>query len=135
MSSCSESSCNSFLRKSQNDSFHIYWMYSLWLTITSIHRLHVNFLWLEKTKIRIKTFRIVIHGDYHSQNSCRKENSSHLRTDESRWVQNLENIHDDSIRWSLYGVRLVTSALSWRSSTSCLSFSRIEERNRWRSDA
>ena len=47
----------------------------------------------EKT-IRIKT----IHGYYHCQNSCLEENSLHLRTDDNGWVQDLENIHDDSIR-------------------------------------
>ena len=36
---------------------------------------------------------------YHSsQNSCHEENSSYFRTHDNRWVQHLENMHDDSIR-------------------------------------
>ena len=51
----------------------------------------------EKKRIGIKTLQIVIHGHYRSQNSCHEENSSDLRIDDNRWMQNLENVQDGPI--------------------------------------
>ena len=42
-------------------------------------------------RIRVKTLQIVIHSLYRSQNSSHEENSPDLRTDDNRWVQDLEN--------------------------------------------
>ena len=69
------------------------------LSITS------TFYYLKKTRIRMKTLQTVIHGHDRFIIGLKipdhEENSSHLRTDDNCWVQYLENMRDDSIRWSL----------------------------------
>ena len=52
----------------------------------------------EKKIIRNKVLQTVIHSHFRSQNSGHEKNSSLLRTDDSLWVEDLENVEDDSIQ-------------------------------------
>ena len=103
-----ESSCNSCIRKSENKFPYLVNVFTL--TNNHINSSATSTLYASRKNIRIKTLQIVIHCHYRSQNSCYKENSSDLRTDEYRWVQYLENMQDDSSRRSLWDVGLV----NWR---------------------
>ena len=75
---------------------------------------------------------------YPSQNSCHQEKLSDLRIDDNRWVQDLQNMQDDSIRWNLCDAGLVNRCVIMKKQHTIPQFlprfSRIEERNRWRSD-
>ena len=88
LSGCLKSSCNSCGRKSENNSFHIYWMYSSWLTIIRIRRSHQLSLPREKNHNQDspKSNSWSLSPHHRSQNSCHEESSSDLRTDDNRWV-------------------------------------------------
>ena len=76
----------------------------------------------QEKEIRIKNLQIVIHGHYHSQNFCHEENSSDFRTDDNRWVQDLENLQDDLIRWSLCYIELVKRCVVVKKSYTTFKF-------------
>ena len=101
LSSCPESSCNSYVRNSENNSAHILLNTfiltnnrmnpSVTVTFSASRKKNQN-----QDSPNSDSRSLLLH--YQSQSSYQEENSSDFRTDDNLWMQDLENMQDDSIR-------------------------------------